>query len=205
MMILIVGRPDSGKSLKAEELAMDMSADDKRIYLATMIPYGEEGVIRVTKHKKLREGKGFVTVERTRDVGALSDVYGYINGVKASEATVLLECMANLCANVMFNDNDNDCKRLSEDDTLRYVVNDILMLKDKVKNLIVVTNEFISEDDFDHDTLSYINVMNRINRALARESDRIYDITEGTWKIYENDQEHDNCIFDVFKDTDAAL
>lgn len=184
-MILVVGRPDSGKSLKAEELAADMSADGKRIYLATMIPYGDEGAARVAKHRSLREGRGFVTVERARDVGKLTDEDGYIEGIRAMDATVLLECVSNLCANVMF-DNEGGIGS-SEDEVFKYVTDDILMLKDKVKDLIVVTNEFTSNDDYSDDTLDYIGVMSRINRALALESDRIYDITGGTWKIYEND------------------
>ena len=51
MMILVVGSPDSGKSVKAEELAAELSGNEKKIYLATMIPFGEEGAARVEKHR----------------------------------------------------------------------------------------------------------------------------------------------------------
>ncbi|MBQ6966572.1 MAG: bifunctional adenosylcobinamide kinase/adenosylcobinamide-phosphate guanylyltransferase [Lachnospiraceae bacterium] len=102
MMILVVGSPDSGKSVKAEELAVELSGNEKKIYLATMIPFGEEGAARVEKHRALRNGKGFVTVERPLNVGSLPDSEGFIEGIRAEEATVLLECAANLCANVMF-------------------------------------------------------------------------------------------------------
>ena len=77
-MILIVGTPDSGKSVKAEEVALDLSLDTTRIYLATMIPYGEEGVARINKHKALRAGKGFITIERPRDIAGITDENGYI-------------------------------------------------------------------------------------------------------------------------------
>ncbi len=43
MVDLIIGTPDSGKSKRAEDLALKLSGDGKRIYLATMDPFGEEG------------------------------------------------------------------------------------------------------------------------------------------------------------------
>ena len=184
MMILIVGTPDSGKSVKAEEVALKLSLDNTRIYLATMIPYGEEGVARIGKHKALRAGKGFITIERPRDIAGITDENGYIAGVCAQDATVLLECTANLCANILFDDTGSII--MYEDEAVRSVTEDILALDKQVKNLIVVTNEFAHTDDQDDSTRRYINVMSDINKALRTKADKIYDVTEGTWKIYES-------------------
>lgn len=184
MMILIVGTPDSGKSVKAEEIALNVSEPDTRIYLATMIPYGEEGVARINKHKALREGKGFVTVERAVDVANITDADGCIAGIPAKRSTVLLECTANLCANILFDDTGNVA--MYADEAVKSVTEDILTLNDKVKNLIVVTNEFEPSENHDEGTISYINVMSDINSILRTKADKTYDITEGTWKIYEN-------------------
>ncbi len=180
MMILVVGRPDSGKSAKAEELVTEMSASDKRIYLATMIPYGEEGKERVIKHRTMREGKGFVTVERPKDVGTLPDANGLIEGIAASKATVLLECVSNLCANVMFERTDKKQDKLLSDKTAEVVIKDILMLKDKVKNLVVVTNEFEQEEGFDEDTIRYTQAVSVVNAALKNAADKTYDLIKGT-------------------------
>ena len=184
MMILIVGTPDSGKSVKAEEVALDLSLDTTRIYLATMIPYGEEGVARINKHKALRAGKGFITIERPRDIAGITDENGYIAGVCAKDATVLLECTANLCANILFDDTGSIT--MYEDEAVKSVTEDILALDKQVKNLIVVTNEFAHTDDQDDSTRRYINVMSGINKILRTKADEIYDVTEGTWKIYES-------------------
>ena len=43
MTVLIIGTPDSGKSEKAEEIALSLSQGKKKYYIATMIPYGEAG------------------------------------------------------------------------------------------------------------------------------------------------------------------
>ncbi len=185
MMILIIGTPDSGKSVKAEEVTLTLSEDNKRIYLATMIPYGEEGIARIGRHKALREGKGFITVERSGDIADTPDADGCIAGIPASEATVLLECTANLCANLLFDDTGN--LTMYEDEAVKSVTEDIIALNNKVKNLIVVTNEFKHSDEHDNNTISYINVMSDINEILRTKADKIYDVTEGTWKIYEND------------------
>ena len=65
---LVIGAAASGKSAYAESLCL--GHDGLRVYLATMEPFGEEGARRIARHRALREGKGFSTLERTRDVGA---------------------------------------------------------------------------------------------------------------------------------------
>lgn len=169
-MILVKGTPDSGKSVKAEALAVELSPDGKRIYLATMIPFGEEGAMRVEKHRALRKGKGFVTVERAFDVGNIPDDRGCIAGIRAKEATVLIECVSNLCANVMF-EKEKGRKLKSPEEVSRIVTKDIMNLKDKVKNLIAVTNDFILEEGFDEETLLYIRAMEYVNRELKDRAD----------------------------------
>ena len=62
---LVIGAAASGKSAYAESLCL--GHDGPRVYLATMEPFGEEGARRIARHRALREGKGFSTLERTRD------------------------------------------------------------------------------------------------------------------------------------------
>ena len=213
MTILVIGTPDSGKSEKAEGLALELSGNGKKIYLATMIPYGAEGEKRIEKHRKLRNGKGFITVEKTHDVANIIDETGFImikNSVdkstdknvgacrlKAADATVLLECVSNLCANEMFDKTDERANEranertdeiigLSAEQAVKKIISDILKLRDCVKNLVIVSNEFVQEDTFDEETITYISAVNAINAGLRQYADKIYDITEGVWKIYED-------------------
>ena len=93
MLRLITGPPDSGKSLKAEELAVQ-GGRKNLYYLATMKVMDEEGSDRVKKHRAQREGKGFATIEQPYDIIKALDV------IKApKESTVLLECLSNLVGN----------------------------------------------------------------------------------------------------------
>ncbi len=93
MIKLITGPPDSGKSLRAEELAVQ-GGRKNLYYLATMKVMDEEGSDRVKKHRAQREGKGFATIEQPYDIIKALDV------IKApKESTVLLECLSNLVGN----------------------------------------------------------------------------------------------------------
>ena len=68
MIVLVTGGSGSGKSEYAEQLVMRFG-DCRRFYVATMEVFGEEGREKVLRHKRLRRGKGFVTLERQRNVG----------------------------------------------------------------------------------------------------------------------------------------
>ena len=58
MLHLITGGSGSGKSGYAER-QVQMAGPGRRIYIATMIPYGEDGRQRVERHRKLRWEKNF--------------------------------------------------------------------------------------------------------------------------------------------------
>ena len=60
MLYMVTGGCGSGKSEYAERILM--AANMKRkYYVATMEVYGEEERTKVTRHRKLRDGKGFFT------------------------------------------------------------------------------------------------------------------------------------------------
>ena len=62
MMTVVTGGSGSGKSAFAEDKIVSFGPA-KRIYIATMHPYDEESHKRVARHRKMRAGKGFETIE----------------------------------------------------------------------------------------------------------------------------------------------
>ena len=52
MLIIITGVSGSGKSEYAEQICCRLARDNKKYYVATMQPFGEEGRIRIEKHKR---------------------------------------------------------------------------------------------------------------------------------------------------------
>ena len=72
-MILVTGGSGSGKSEFAEGLLADIK--ENKYYIATMAVNGEEGRKRVERHRRLREGKRFITLEAPCELGRLAALF----------------------------------------------------------------------------------------------------------------------------------
>ena len=101
MLCVVTGGSGSGKSAFAEQTVSAFGADEN-VYVATMMCFDEESRERVRRHRIMRSGRNFVTVERYLDLKGLS--LGEAHGTRA----VLLECMSNLAANEMFDPQHPD-------------------------------------------------------------------------------------------------
>ncbi len=171
MMILVVGGSGSGKSSYAEKTAVSLAQSGmKKYYLATMQIFDDEGRKKVDRHRNLRNGKGFFTIEQpTRISGALEKM-------EDGDRTVLLECISNLTANEMFSEE----QAVTEMQVTDNVIRDIKMLKDQTNHLIVVSNN-VFEDGITYDdaTTKYIQAMGKINQKLAALADRIVEVVAG--------------------------
>ncbi len=164
MIALFYGGSSSGKSSHAENFAVKMGGNGKLCYLATMIPFGSEGERKVESHKQKREGKGFETCEKFTDIAS-----GNVNG-----GTVLLECLGNLVANEMFDDNG------VKTDVASHIANGIKQLSEKCENLVLVSSD-ISEtsETLSSETLEYIKNLNEINREISKFCDEVYRVCVG--------------------------
>lgn len=153
MFTLIIGKNNSGKSSYAESIIADLKGN-KRYYIATMIPYGEEGKERVKKHLKMRENLDMETVE---------DPYlEYLEYIK-EDADVLLEDVSNLIANLIFE------KGISSRDE---IIKLICELRNKSRNLVAVSISGIISEGYDKETASYINILNDVNTELESIADK---------------------------------
>ena len=142
MTVLVLGEPDSGKSRYAEELALGMQGDGL-YYIATMSVVDEESEARVRRHRQMREGKGFVTLEIPYRIDrALKDIEA------PERAVVLLECVSNLVGNEMYDDPDRAYGHSALprerwlEDTADAIVSDINKLSDSCMDRVIVANRF---------------------------------------------------------------
>lgn len=163
MMILLTGGAANGKSTFGESLCLQ--ADGPRYYLAAMQPYGPEGEARIRRHRRMREGKGFTTIERYTDYASL---------VLPARGTALLECIANLTANEMF----DEAGKMT--DPVETVLAGVDALRAQCDRLIVITNDVGSDGcGYPPETEAYVKALGRINAALAARADTVCELVAG--------------------------
>ena len=184
---MVIGGSGSGKSAYAESLLS--SCEGIRYYIATMQIYDAEGEKKVERHRKLRAGKGFLTIESPMNVGKIQfacageaeqaqyrqEAERKVQG-SSEKKSALLECMSNLTANEMFTKDGMK----SEEEVVEKIVSEIQTLSQKLDNLVIVTNN-VFEDGviYDAGTMEYLRALGRINAALARLADRVAEVVVG--------------------------
>ena len=171
MMVLVVGGSGSGKSSYAEKTAVSLAqAGMKKYYIATMQVFDDEGRKKVEKHRDLRNGKGFFTIEQPTQIS------NALEKMEDGDRTVLLECISNLAANEMFSKE----KAKTEMQVTENVIRDIKMLKDQTNHLVVVSNNVFEDGiTYDETTTKYIQAMGKINQELAALADRVVEVVAG--------------------------
>ena len=160
----MTGGSGSRKSAFADDKILSLG-QGKRFYIATMHPYDEESYKRVERHRKMRAGKGFETVECYT---------GLENLEFPQDAIVLLECMSNLAANEMFEESGAGA------DTVEAVLRGVRKLKSQVRHLVIVTNEIFSEAaSYEGDTVRYQEYLGKINQKLGEMADQVVEVVYG--------------------------
>lgn len=163
MDILLTGGSGCGKSSLAEDILETMGGP--RIYVATMIPYGEDGKMKVKRHREIRKNKNFMTIEKYVGINEIDIPKG---------SSVLLECICNLTANEMFEKNG------AGDNAVSAVLDGVAHMKEMCDNLIVITNEVGSDGaSYDKPVIEYIRAMGQINATLAESFPCVYEMCCG--------------------------
>ena len=169
MMVLVVGGSGSGKSSYAEKMAVSLAqAGMRKYYLATMQVFDDEGRKKVERHRNLRSGKGFFTIEQpTRISGALEKM-------EDGDRTVLLECISNLTANEMFSPAGRKTK------VSNIIENGLIYLAKQSLHLVVVGNNVFEDgNSYDEKTREYLQEMAKVHQFLAAHADRVVEVICG--------------------------
>ena len=178
MITLITGGSGSGKSAYAEKYICHVSNEKgckEKYYIATMQVFDDEGQQKIDRHRRLRAGKGFITIEQPRDIQNAVSKLQSESSLKTGRSA-LLECMSNLTANEMFTKDGMK----SEEEVVEKIVSEIQTLSQKLDNLVIVTNN-VFEDGviYDAGTMEYLRALGRINAALAHLADRVAEVVVG--------------------------
>lgn len=170
MLELVTGGSGSGKSAYAESRICEYNRQDPKplFYIATMYPYGEETEKKIERHRILRKGKGFETLEW---------YMGFEQHLKNKPlvgANVLLECMSNLVANEMYMESGAG---LHAEQT---IMKGIRELNQQCENLVIVTNEVFFESVPDSTEMKeYKRILGRINCEIAAMADQVTEVIYG--------------------------
>ena len=172
-LILITGASGSGKSAFAENRVTQYEGI-RRVYLATMDCSDTESQKRIQKHRMLRRGKGFTTIEKPGGLGELpSEVW--------KDAAVLLEDLSNLLSNEMFSRsteyNEYNIEGLF---FFKKISEDLQKIRKVCLHLVIVTNE-VFEDGirWKKEMLEYVRTLGMLNQKLAEQADEVYRVHYG--------------------------
>lgn len=167
MIYLVTGGSGSGKSEYAED-CLTGGKKGQFLYIATMRPYTEETLQKIERHHRLRDGKGFQTLERYTDLA----------GAKIPENKgILLECISNLVANELYKEDGTLC---DVTEVKEKVVNGVKKLAGSTERLVIVTNEVNADiNGYSNETEQYRKCIGLVNQELAKFADVVTEVVYG--------------------------
>ena len=160
MVNLVIGAAASGKSEYAEDVVMSLPGE--KIYMATMEPFGAEAKERIARHRALRAGKGFSTIERPRDLIGL---------IPEADWNVLIEDLPNLAANELFSPEGGGADA---------VLSGVDRICRTASSVTIVTGDIFSDGaEYDVGTRSYMEMLADLHRRIAAKADNVVEVVCG--------------------------
>ena len=166
MMILIFGGASSGKSRYAESLLSELSGSPK-IYVAASEVYDDEMRKRVEVHRAKRADKGFMTIERPRDLGAVKF---------PARSSGMIESLTAWTANEMFTADGVKSSGHVEGKILA----DLSVIRERVNDVVIVADDIFSDGgEYDSLTENYVRTLADLLRKIAADADEVTEVIAG--------------------------
>ena len=170
MNILISGGCKNGKTSFAQDIAVRLSQEEKRYYVATMIPYDGEDRERIRRHIEDRAGMGFGTLEVPRDIASCLTL-------AEPDATFLVDSVTALLLNELFPADHNG---EADPDAVDRCRTGLLKLAEGAKNAVFVTDYIYSDAiRYDEFTENYRASLASLDCALAEVCDVVIELCAG--------------------------
>ena len=178
MRLLFIGGCKSGKSSTAQRMARTLTQGSPMYYWATMEPHDDEDLARIRRHIADRDGWGFTTIERARDLTA------ELAGITPA-GTVLFDSVTACLAAQMFEGGGTD------GDAPARVTEQLLAVSRHPAHFVCVCDGiWQGGEDYDPWTAAYTAGLARICRALAAEFDVVYEMTMGLPQVWKGELPH---------------
>lgn len=181
MDIFISGGCKNGKSYYAQKLARDLSLEKGAplYYLATMDAVDEEDEDRIRRHRREREGWGFRTIEKPRNLESCLDLVD-------PKGVVLLDSVTALLSNEMFPPKKEGEIWQPDLSAPKRVERDLFNFAGAVGHTVFVSDYIYGESGrYGELTEEYRKGLAFIDRALAKRCNRVVEVSIGCirrWK-----------------------
>lgn len=171
-IILITGGQRSGKSVFAENMALQLS--ENPVYVATAHIWDDDFRRRVEIHKA-RRGEKWENVEEEK----------YLGRLQFSKRIVLVDCLTLWATNYFFSDNTcSDNSDAIKELDIEYTLNNLISEFDKFTNqdatFIFVTNELgcggVSDNALQR---RFTDLLGSLNQYVAHKADDVYMVVSG--------------------------
>ena len=160
---LILGGARSGKSARAEVLALDIAGGRGALYLATAEAKDDEMTARIAAHQA-RRGPAWETIECPLDLAAA------IDGHAAPERVVLVDCLTLWLSNVMLAAREATAECAALVDALGRAAGPVVVVANEV-GLGVVPETPLGR--------RFRDAAGRLNQDVARLADRVEFVAAG--------------------------
>ena len=194
---------------KTESILQEKNEVCPYLYIATMRPFGAETQKKIERHRRMRAGKGFQTLEcygdlrtfdnfiqnwkRDADVAdtamvgnnALNKSFFDINKAGKSEKIQKRDKTRGIplecVSNLLADVLYREDGSLAEDEVvMETIVEGIRYLNTQTERLAIVTNEVHSDlQDYSEETRKYIELLGRINQELGKMADQVTEVVYG--------------------------
>ena len=158
MKTLYYGGQKSGKSLLAEQKAIELAKDNKPYYIATYDnSYGDSEMLeRITKHQTQRE-EAFITIEETRNLSSLIE----------AKHTYLIDCISMWILNTL-------------EENMFDIIAELEKLAQSKANIVFVLND-VSSGVIPMQSMSrnYVDRSGIVGQKLAQLCDEVYEVKLG--------------------------
>ena len=176
-IIYITGGAKSGKSKFAESLAF---RKEKRLYLATSVPFDNEMKNRVARHREQR-GKDWITVEAYRNLDKV------LEDTAENTEVILLDCLTNMISNIIFEIYDGSWESIpgsileKTDRTVLSEVNKVLEFGKRYSGDIIIVSNEVGMGLVPENSLGryFRDIAGTMNQITAEKADEVYLVVSG--------------------------
>lgn len=168
-MILIFGGASSGKSRYAELRLSELTelSGQPKIYMAVSEVYDDEMRERVRIHQAMRADKGFLTIERTRDLGGANIPAG---------SSVMIESLTAWAANEMFTADGVK----GSGHVVRKILEDLSVIVERANDVVIVGDDIFSDGgEYDSLTENYVKALAELTVRIAGIADEVTEVISG--------------------------